>query len=222
MNMKKNILFSLLGLGLLILAPSCRDTLDTHPTDFFDEETVWSSYSTANAFINATYASVLNGLWAGSGTAVTWEARTPNTVEADQVTRPSDRWALEIFNRSQDLGANQASRLRRCNLIIEKATASENLSAEEKTVVVAEGKFLRAMVFFYQARTMGRFLPIKQVFSQEDTTVVKDLHMTSSVKESYDIVIADFEDAIAGLPKTSSTGRANKYAVEVLLSSACL
>lgn len=222
MNMKKNILFSLLGLGLLILAPSCRDTLDTHPTDFFDEETVWSSYSTANAFINATYASVLNGMWAGSGTAVTWEARTPNTVEADQVTRPSDRWALEIFNRSQDLGANQASRLRRCNLIIEKATASENLSAEEKTVVVAEGKFLRAMVFFYQARTMGRFLPIKQVFSQEDTTVVKDLHMTSSVKESYDIVIADFEDAIAGLPKTSSAGRANKYAAEVLLSSACL
>ena len=128
--MKKNILFSLLGLGLLILAPSCRDTLDTHPTDFFDEETVWSSYSTANAFINATYASVLNGLWAGSGTAVTWEARTPNTVEADQVTRPSDRWALEIFNRSQDLGANQASRLRRCNLIIEKGTESENLSAE--------------------------------------------------------------------------------------------
>lgn len=223
MNMKKIVLSSLLGIGMLFLASSCRNTLDTHPTDFFDEETVWSSYSTANAYVNATYASVLNGLWAGSGTAVQWESRTPNSVEADQVTRGSDGWARETsLNSATDLGANQASRLRRCNLIIEKAGASANLSEEERTTIVAEGKFLRAMVFFDQARKMGRFLPIKQVFSQSDTAVVKNIHLTSTAKESYDIVIADFEDAIAGLPETSSSGRASKYAAEVLLSSACL
>lgn len=221
--MKKNIIFGFFGIASILFAVSCKDTLDTHPTDSFDEETVWSSYATANAFVNATYASVLNGTFAGSQSCITWESRTPNSVEADAVTRGSDGLARETsITRSSDFGANQASRLRKCNVIIEKAGSNENLSPEEKTRLVAEGKFLRAVVFFDQARKMGRFLPIRQVFTQDDDALASSLKMTSSIKESYDIIIADFNDAIAGLPETSQKGRANKYAAEVMLSSACL
>lgn len=221
--MKKNIIFGFFGIALLFLATSCKDTLDTHPMDSFDEETVWSSFATASAFVNSTYESVLNGTFAGSGSAVTWESRTPNSVEADQVTRPSDALARESgITRSNDYGANQASRLRKCNTIIEKAGSNENLSSEEKKQLVAEGKFLRAVVFFDQARKMGRFLPIRQVFTQDDGELASGIKMTSSVKESYDIIIEDFSAAIDGLPETSQTGRANKYAAEVMLSSACL
>ena len=221
--MKKNIIFSFFGIALMCLAVSCKDTLDTHPKDSFDEETVWGSYSTANAFVNAAYASVLSGTFAGSGSAIQWESRTPNSVEADAVTRGSDYIAREAgLERTTDLGANQASRLRKCNLIIEKASSSDALSSEEKAKLIAEGKFLRAVTFFDQARKMGRFLPIKQVFTTDDDEAASSIKMTSTVKESYDIVIADFEDAISGLPETSSSGRANKYAAEVMLSSACL
>lgn len=221
--MKKNIIFSFLGIALMFSASSCRDTLDTHPTDSFTEETVWSSYATASAFVNSAYESVLNGTFAGSGSAVTWESRTPNSVEADQVTRPSDALARESgISRSSDYGANQASRLRKCNLIIEKAGSNENLSAEEKTQLVAEGKFLRAVVFFDQARKMGRFLPIQQVYTQDDGELASGLAMTNSIAKSYNIIIADFEDAVKGLPASSLSGRANKYAAEVMLSSACL
>lgn len=221
--MKKNIIFSFLGIALMFSASSCRDTLDTHPTDFFDEETVWSSFATANAFVNSAYASVLNGTFAGNQSCITWESRTPNSVEADQVTRGSDGLARETnITRSSDFGANQASRLRKCNLIIEKAGSNENLSAEEKTQLVAEGKFLRAVVFFDQARKMGRFLPLTQVFTQDDAEVAAGIAMTSTIGKGYDIIIADFEDAIKGLPETAQGGRATKYAAEVMLSSACL
>jgi len=221
--MKKIILFSMMGLSL-VLSTSCRDTLDTHPTDVFTEETVWSSYSTADAFVNGAYSAVLTGLWAGSGTAVQWESRTPNSVKVSQVGEGVDGWTLETtINSSTDLGANQASRLRRCNLIIEKVEESTVLSNEEKTKLKAEGYFLRAMVFYDQARKMGRFLPIRQVFTEADTVVAGKIAMTSTLKESYDIVIEDFEAAVAGLPTSNvSTGRASKYAAEVLLSEACL
>ncbi len=222
--MKTNIILELLlGMSLALLASSCKNTLDTHPTDFFDEETVWTSYSTVNAFINSTYESVINGVWAGSGTAIAWESRTPNSVMADQVGKGIDTWTTETgLSTSIDLGTNQSTRLRRCNLIISKAESSDVLSSDEKKLIIGEGKFLRALVFFDQARKMGRFLPIRQVFSESDTLAVKDIKITSTLKESYDIVIEDFEDAISKLPLSSSAGRANKYAAEVMLSSACL
>lgn len=220
--MKKSIIYILTNLCLVLLS-SCKDTLDTKPTEFFGEETVWGSYHTADAFVNATYASVLNGLWAGAGTAITWECRTPNSVLLDLVSKGIDPWTTETgLSASDDLGANQSSRLRKCNLIIEKATASDVLGQDEKARLVAEGKFLRALTFYDQARKMGRFLPVRHTFKQDDTLVVKEIRMTSSIKESYDIIISDFEDAIAGLPDASLAGRANKFAAEVFLSEACL
>lgn len=82
--MKNNIikigLFGILALG----ATSCQDTLDTHPTTTFDEATVWGSKATADAFINATYESVIT-MYTGNSTCVGWEARTPNGIKCSQV-----------------------------------------------------------------------------------------------------------------------------------------
>lgn len=207
----------------MVLATSCLDTLDTHPVGTFDEATVWGSYTTADAFVNGTYASVIHGTWAGSGSAIHWESRTANSVRIDQVGGGIDGWTLETtLNNTSDLGANQSSRLRRCNLIIDNATKSEVLTDGEKAKLIAEGKFLRAMVFYDQARKMGRFLPIMQSYTQADTAKAKELKMTASVDESYKIIIKDFQDAITGLPETAPSGRATKYAAQLMLSEACL
>jgi len=230
MSMKKIYLISLMGL-LFFGVSSCNDPLDTHPTEFFDEETVWSSYSTANAFVNAAYGSVLadsnngegTGMWAGNGSAVFWECRTPNSIWCSLVSEGTDGFSLETsITSASNYGVNHSSSLRMCNVIIEKAGASQVMSEEQKKMLVAEGKFLRAMVFFDQARKMGRFLPIKQVYTESDTLAAKQLAMTTSIAESYDIIVQDFEDAIAGLPTSSDAGRANKYTAETMLSEACL
>ncbi len=219
--MKKNILkigmFGILALG----ATSCQDTLDTHPTTTFDEATVWGSKATADAFINATYESVIT-MYTGNSSCVGWEARTPNGVRCSQVGEGIDGVATELgVSRSSDYGINRYSLLRRCNLIIEKAQASTTLTEGEKAEVIAKGRLLRGLVFFDQARKMGRFVPIREVIStgEEEKATIP---MTKNVEESYQYVLEDLEAAIPAMPKTAQPGEPTKYAAEVLLSRACL
>lgn len=219
--MKKYIGFLSLNLAMLFMV-SCIDTMDTHPSTSFDEEKVWGSKETADAFVFSTYESVLNGYWAGSSTSIGWEARTPNTVQCDQVDSGIDGVATELgINSSSDFGTNRFGILRKCNLIIEKSQTSSVLTEGQKTELLAQGKFLRGMVFFDQARKMGRFVRLCKVLNVSDEEA-SHLQMTKDMAESYKYVIADLKDAVAGLPESSFTGVANKYAAELLLSKAAL
>lgn len=219
--MRKNIIqIGLFGV-LVLTATSCQDTLDTHPTTTFDDATVWGSKSTADAFINATYDNVMT-MFTGNSSCVGWEARTPNGVRCSQVGEGIDNVATELgVDKSSDFGINRYSLLRRCNLIIEKAQASTSLTDGEKKEVVAKGRFLRGLVFFDQARKMGRFVPMTTVISVGEEEKA-NIPMTSSVEESYKYVLEDLEAAISGMPTTAQPGEPTKYAAEVLLSRACL
>lgn len=205
-------------LGLLAIC-SCTDTLDTHPTDSFTKELVWSSKSTITNFIYSTISSVLTekSSYAGDGNCIWWESYTPNCASAND-----DAFYDETgITANSDFGANRFASLRKCNLIIERVNSSEILSQEEKDQLSAYGYLLRGMVFFDQTRKMGRFVPVCQVF---DTENEKDceIPMTSSVAESYKYVMDDLEKAAANLPATAESGMPTKWAAEVLLSRACL
>ena len=92
----KNILkYSFLGLGIAAMS-SCMDTMDTHPTTVFDAETVWGSKATVEGFVYSTYTDVIHAGYAGSGTSVQWEARTPNSVKCSQVGEGIDGLATEL------------------------------------------------------------------------------------------------------------------------------
>ena len=146
---------------------SCKDTLDTHPMTSFDEETVWGSKSTADAFVYATYESVINGYFAGSGTCTIWESRSPNSIKCSLVGEGIDDVATELgIDAYSDWGPNRFSILRKCNQIIERSEASSAFTEEEKAELIAQGKFLRGLVFFDQARKMGRFVPLTQAASE--------------------------------------------------------
>ena len=112
--------FSLLGLG------SCMDTLDTHPTEIFTASEVWSSKATADAFVQGTYnVTVQNARLAGSGTCVSWAARTPDGAQCSQVGEGIDGVATELgLSTGTDMGISLFGNLRRCNLIIEEAQKS--------------------------------------------------------------------------------------------------
>ncbi len=211
-----------MSIGMFGLS-SCQDTLDTHPTTVFDEETVWGSRATAEAFVYGTYNTVITGLgMAGSGSCVGWEARTPLGARCSQVGEGIDSYATESgFSTSNDWGCNRSSMLRRCNLIIEKASESTAMSEQDKKEIIAHGHFLRGLIFFDQAKKMGRFLPITQVFSEADSLVC-NIPMTTDVAESYKYVIADLEAAAEDLPTEAGSGVGTKYAAEVILSRACL
>ena len=218
----KNILkYSFLGLGIAAMS-SCMDTMDTHPTTVFDAETVWGSKATVEGFVYSTYTDVIHAGYAGSGTSVGWEARTPNSVKCSQVGEGIDGVATELgVSSGSDFGCNRFSLLRRANLIIHNVEASSTLSEAEKKELSAHGYLMRGMIFFDQARKMGRFVPVTQVFSVENPEEV-NIPMTSSVAQSYDLVINDLIKAADYLPTSNMPGLPTRYAAGVLLSRAAL
>lgn len=221
----RNILkYGLFGFGVMA-ATSCMDTLDTKPTVTFDEETVWGSRATVEGFIYAAYNDIIWDGYAGSGTCVGWEARTPNGVLSSQVSDAAgnnDGVATELgISSSNDWGPSRFSHLRRCNMIIEKVGTSTALSDSEKAELQAHGYFLRGLVFYRQARLMGRFVPVMQVFDSDDEEACL-IPLTKDVAESYQYVIADLKYAAEHLAESSLYGMPNKWAAKVILSRAAL
>ena len=218
----KNILkYGFLGLGMVAMS-SCMDTMDTHPTTVFDAETVWGSKATVEGFVYGTYSDVIHAGYAGSGTSVGWEARTPNAVRCSQVGEGIDGTATELgISNSNDWGCNRFSLLRKANLIIHNVEASSTLSEAEKNELSAHGYLMRGMIFFDQARKMGRFVPVQEVFDVENPDRV-NIPMTKTVAESYDIIINDLTKAADYLPTSNMPGLPTRYAAGVLLSRAAL
>ena len=218
----KNILkYGFLGLGIVAMT-SCIDTMDTHPTTVFDAETVWGSKATVEGFVYATYSSVINNGYAGSGQSVGWEARTPNSVRCSQVGEGIDGMATELgVSSGTDYGCNRFSLLRKANMIIHNVQASSTLSEAEKNELSAHGYLMRGMIFFDQARKMGRFVPVQEVFDVENPDRV-NIPMTKTVAEGYDIIINDLTKAADYLPTSNMPGLPTRYAAGVLLSRAAL
>lgn len=218
----KYISYPLIGLSLLGLS-ACQDTLDTHPTEIFSESEVWGSKTTADAFVDGTYNAVITscGL-AGGGSCVEWASRTPDGAQCSQVGEGIDGVATELgLSLNTNMGIDRFSQLRRCNLIIQKANESEALTPGEKDELIAHGRFLRGLIFYWQTKTMGRFVPIRQVLTESDS-LSADIPMTASVADSYKLVMEDFDAAIPNMPTTASSGIPTKYAAEVIASRACL
>ena len=219
--MKNIFKYGFLGLGIVAMS-SCIDTMDTHPTTVFDAETVWGSKATVEGFVYATYSSVINNGYAGSGESVSWEARTPNAVRCSQVGEGIDGLATELgVSSGTDFGCSRFSLLRKANMIIHNVQASSTLSEAEKNEHSAHGYLMRGMIFFDQARKMGRFVPVTQVFSVENPDEV-NIPMTKTPAESYDIIINDLIKAADYLPTSNMPGLPTRYSAGVLLSRAAL
>lgn len=221
--MKNIFKYGFIGFTLAATMSSCIDTMDTKPSSSFTGDVIWSSKSTVEAFINSIYDGVITGAsYAGSGSSIQWESRTPNSVRCSQVGEGIDGVATELgINISDDYGTNFSGSLRKCNLVITNVEANGTLSEDEKKSLIAQAKFLRGMVFFNQARKIGRFVPITTVLDTEHPEAA-NIPITSSVAESYKYVIEDLQAGADGLPAENSTGLPTKWAAKVFLSRAAL
>lgn len=215
--MKKIIKTTSLLTCVLLLISACN-VMDTQPFESYSEDLVWNDEATANAFAIQTYNHAVP-LLTGSAS---WESRTPNGVQASQVGEGIDAYATETgINAYTDLGFNRFSGLRACNLLIERASTSTELSEVKKMELVAEGHFLRGIIFFDQARKMGRFVPITEVLTQDNQEAFH-APLTSSVEDSYQYVISDLTKAAYEMTEESLPGRANRYAAHLIRSRAAL
>ena len=197
---------------LILVSVSCRnDILDTAPFEGkYSEETVWGSIESAEAFVFSTYSSVLSGYT----DFISEEGWTNNNIDGR-----GNNLSRGQITRDDDYGFGDFAKIRRCNLIIEKAGESSVLTPAAKSLLIAEGKFLRALVYFQQAKRFGRVVWIDKVLKPDDDLL---LPQTNTIAESYDLILKDLDEAIAGLPETSASGRGNKYAALALKSEVAL
>jgi len=200
-------------LSLLILN-SCKKVLDAEPFDRISEDVIWSSKANAETFIFATYG-IMNSFASGPGA----DTRTSNIIAQYGVADGAYPVFSETLTNRDDYGFNNWSDVRRCNVIITKVSESKGISDDDKKALIAEGKFLRAMSYYSIARSTGRIVWIDKVLTENDEL---KLPSTANPTESYNYIIQDLEDAVAGLPTKKVTGRANKYVAAAFLSEVYL
>lgn len=196
--------------GMMLLA-GC-DVLDTAPYDKFSEDLVWESRANADAFVFGTYDAVVKAMCTDFGTEDAW---TNNNID----TRGKNE-TREQITRDDNFGFNKFSQIRRCNLIIQKASESTVLNEADKRELIAEGKFLRAMAYFWLAKRFGIVVWVDRVLTADEETY--QLPTTPDVAATYDHLLKDLQDAVDGMPETALPGRASKYAAYALMSEVCL
>ena len=212
---KKIALIGCLGFGLFT---SC-DVMDTRPFETYDEELVWSSKEMADAFVLGTYPNIIGNFVTN---CASWQSLTPDGAECDQVGNYINTTATETgLSSSTDYGFGRFNLQRRCNQILEHVESSQVLSDDQKKELIGEAHFLRGLLWFDMTRKMGRFVPITKVLTQDDTEAFHT-PLTSSIDESYKLILDELNLAVEGLPETSDQGRANKYAALAFRSRAAL
>lgn len=205
--MKKIIIYSIIFVFGIIGFSCDDDFLNTKPLDKFSEEDVWNDVNMVQGFIFETYNSVIPTLVKNpkdDGRGSTMDNWTDNIA-----TRSNDVVAKDQMDKYFDAGWDAFGTIRKCNLIIENVAASTGILEGSKEGLIAQGKMLRALIYYRQARLFGKYTVVDKVLTQEDEM---KLPRTSTIKETYDFILKDLDDAIEGLPVVVPAGQLSKGA----------
>ncbi len=130
----------------------------------------------------------------------------------DYVNFTSRNWPVQVY------WTNQYSIIAAANVAIDNADNIQGLTADAKKVGLAEVKFFRAMSYFNLVENFGGVpLVLRQIVTAE-RNFVRDTE-----ENVYKQIIADLEDALDGVPATTTVyGRVTKDAVKHLMSKVLL
>ncbi len=216
----KNIRLTLALACTMSMMSSCEDVLDKGHLDKYTEDVVWSDPGLAQNFIYGSYVHILKEhilqpLEAGNNYGAGSDDLTDNMIVDGMDPFLINKNTITV---NKDCGWNKFSLIRRANIIIERAGASSALSQSTKAEMVAQGKMLRAMIYFKLAKMFGAHVIVDKVLTPQDNLLIPQ----SSIKDVYDFVIKDLEEAADGLSVDVKLGHLNKGAALALLNEVAL
>ncbi|MDD4406184.1 MAG: RagB/SusD family nutrient uptake outer membrane protein [Parabacteroides sp.] len=214
----KNIIYIANILLLFFVMSSCHDDLNNYPLSDHAEDKVWNSAASAQLFINGTLYVKDHLLDRSNNHSDDW---SDDMVINSQMSTAQNT-VRELLTSDHSIGTygwNMFPEIRRCNLIIEKVASSTTIEENQKDYLIAQGKLLRAIVYYNMARKFGRLILIDKVLTPDEELM---LGRTSTIKETYDFILNDLKDAAANLPVNAEAGGISKGAAYALLAEAAL
>ena len=221
----KNITIKTISLALVMGCTACSDVLDKGPLDKFSENDVWESAELAQAFLypSLSYATgqlVWNDKWTDND--VIQDDGGASNVNKEQIDRYYDAgWNPYPGGDSKKAGEVYAN-IRKCNLLLQKMEENTSFLEQEKSYLIAQAKMQRAMIYFSRARLFGKLMIVDRVLDPEEKM---ELPRTETIKDTYDFILKDLQDAAVNLPvsiKSSETGILTQGAAYALMAEVAL
>ena len=217
----KNILKYLLSTVLLVNLSACEDWLEREPTEILLNDQVWSDPKMATSVLANLYnrldpeggfsvngilshTDVDDGMWSGG-----LGGNNRRNTRADFGNTFRNYWNYDL--------------VRDVNLFLENVEASKLFTPQEKQQLVAEGRFIRAYVYFLFVRSMGGVPLILDTYTYNGPEDVESMQVPRSTEvEIYDFIAQELDEIKETLGNDGSKTRANKWTALALKSRAML
>lgn len=204
----KSIVASVLIVASLF---SCSTFLDVTPKDQVSDDVLWQSAENADLFLNNIYA----GLPGPFNSGDPLENFSDNAINGI-----SGRYSSNVYANSNYTSSNGPSQwshynnIRKCNVFIEKATAS-SLSENWKKVRMGEARFLRAYYYSLLVMHHGGVPIITEVLNQNSQGEAI-FRPRNTFDETMKFITDECAAVAEDLPVTAQSGRVTKGAALTL------
>jgi len=235
--MFKKIFHSWVCVLLLFIPTSCNKWLDLQPQDGITKDKFWKTKEQVQAAMSGVYASMLSpsatsitSASSGGGNSLIINLFLWGELRADMLTSTFSTRAeeLDIMNVNV-LASNGITNWRTvyqiinyCNTVIDFAPAvlenDKTFTQESLNSYVAEAKTIRALMYFYLARTFGD-VPLKLKSTSTDEEIQQIAKNTQA--EILEQIVKDLNEAEPNAPLTygniaSDKGRITRYTVNAI------
>ena len=218
---------SLVSASAFMLTFACKDQfLEVPPTASLAQAQLSSKAGVEGALIG-TYAQLAGKGFSRLAAPNNWVWGSIRGGESNKGTDPGDYSNINVMQRYEvsptdgDLNSTWQAKyegIARANATINLANGSKDLSASDKTRIVAEARFLRGH-YYFELKRLFNSVP----YIDETLDYGKGIEKVPNSPDIWGKIEADFKFAYDNLPETSSSaGRANKWAAGAYLGKTYL
>ena len=221
MKSLKHILISLLCAGAF---SACTD-MDIPPKNIFNEQDIFSNKDGVDSYLARMYGTLpMEDFRYSFEHGLNYNStmfRQMCCATGEAVGRDTQSATPEPGTRMWD---GTYKNIREANNILEVLPKYQgNFSEAEYNAFLGEAYFIRAYNYFAMVKRFGGIPLIDHVIDYPSNATLEDTWVPrSSEDECWAFIGEDLDRAIAALPETSATGRANKYVAAALKSRAML
>ncbi|SFQ37957.1 RagB/SusD family nutrient uptake outer membrane protein [Parafilimonas terrae] len=204
------IAFGIIIISSSVLISSCKRYLEVVPKQQVSDATLWATSDNADLFLNNIYAAVPT-----LDVSDPWENFSDNSLNGQAGRTSTNIYGPGIYTPANTPNKwGQYANIRKCNLFIEKVTAS-SLPEDWKKTRLAEARFLRAYFYSLLWTYHGGVPIITDVLNiNEQGDAVFRSRNTS--EETAGFIISECAAIAGDLPVDAESGRATRGAALTL------